>query len=453
MFVRDFYYAMPFPIRALAFNAAGFLQARTRYGKQFKQDLLYLQAMERRTEDEVLTSQLGALRKIVDHAFMTVPYYQRTFGDVGYKPGDLTNLSQIAELPTLTKQDVRSNFTELVSSTYKSATVLHGSSGTTGEPVEVLLPQHLKGPYNYATLYRFYSWADVEFRQRRVSVAGRPITRHAPYAMVNRAENQLYVSARHLNDEALPGILNRLIKYRPSFAQGHPSALAVVAKALLQDSRAIQTTAIFTTSETLYPDQRRLIEKGFGGPVFDTYGMGEMVLMASECEHHDGLHFSPEYGYAEVIGDHSGGGLGGELVGTSLQNFAMPLIRYVTGDLTSPLESDCACGRPFARVKSIEGREDDSLYGPNNSRILPLTLRLRMREAEVGEFQVVQNSLRDIGLVILGSTDEVEDTSRAARAKGVIEELLGRKVTINAKFSDRPILSNSGKQRTVIRHF
>jgi phenylacetate-CoA ligase len=82
--------------------------------------------------------------------------------------------------------------------------------------------------------------------------------------------------------------------------------------------------------------------------VFETYGLAERVAFSSECDRHEGQHLFEEYGVTEFVDDQGepvATGAPGRLTGTSLHNFAMPLIRYVTGDVATPWDRVCACGR------------------------------------------------------------------------------------------------------------
>jgi len=113
------------------------------------------------------------------------------------------------------------------------------------------------------------------------------------------------------------------------------------------------------------PGLREDLREAFGGntTVVDNYGLSEILPVASECRHEDGLHVSDEYVLAEVIDpeteDNVAPGERGELVLTHLQKEAMPLVRYRTGDLTTLVESECACGRSISLPDGVFGRVDN----------------------------------------------------------------------------------------------
>ena len=117
--------------------------------------------------------------------------------------------------------------------------------------------------------------------------------------------------------------------------------------------------------------------------MFETYGNREVMLMATECEEHDGLHVQAENLVVEVVvrRDDTDGtrpaapGELGEVVVTDLHNLAMPFIRYATGDLaTAADDSPCGCGRGLPRIASVEGRTSDVLEDGDGHQVSGIAL-------------------------------------------------------------------------------
>jgi phenylacetate-CoA ligase len=112
---------------------------------------------------------------------------------------------------------------------------------------------------------------------------------------------------------------------------------------------------------------RTAIERAFGCPAYDIYGLSEIVGpgVAGECEARAGLHVCDDHFLPEVIDPATGATLApgreGELVLTTLTKQAMPMVRYRTGDITTLTTTPCACGRTSARIARIKGRSDDML--------------------------------------------------------------------------------------------
>jgi phenylacetate-CoA ligase len=124
----------------------------------------------------------------------------------------------------------------------------------------------------------------------------------------------------------------------------------------------------------VYPDQRSTLEDVFGARVFSWYGHSERLILGGECEYSSSYHHFPDYGVMELA-DADGAIVGepgaqGELVGTTLSNRSMPLLRYRTGDHARLLSSRCDCGRNFQRFDEVVGhRGQDCVIGRHGSQI------------------------------------------------------------------------------------
>ena len=112
---------------------------------------------------------------------------------------------------------------------------------------------------------------------------------------------------------------------------------------------------------------RAALERAFGCPAFDIYGLSEIVGpgVAGECEAREGLHIADDHFLPEIIDPATGApvapGVEGELVLTTLTKRALPVIRYRTGDITTLTPGPCRCGRTSARMARVKGRADDML--------------------------------------------------------------------------------------------
>jgi phenylacetate-CoA ligase len=113
---------------------------------------------------------------------------------------------------------------------------------------------------------------------------------------------------------------------------------------------------------------REKLEAAWGIDACDVYGLSEVIGpgVAAECrEAKSGLHLFDDHFYPEIVDPETGRPVGpgerGELVLTTLTKEAFPVLRYRTGDVTSFVEGDCACGRTHPRIARFSGRVDDML--------------------------------------------------------------------------------------------
>jgi phenylacetate-CoA ligase len=114
----------------------------------------------------------------------------------------------------------------------------------------------------------------------------------------------LTLSSYRMTDQYLPRYIEKIRQYRPRFIQGYPSSITIHARYM--KARKVEPfpglRAVICTSETLYPEQKKLFEDVFQCRVFSFYGLTERVALAGACEHSDHYHTTPEYGVLELIG-------------------------------------------------------------------------------------------------------------------------------------------------------
>ena len=177
-------------------------------------------------------------------------------------------------------------------------------------------------------------------------------------------------------------------------------------------------------AEPLMDHQRQAISEAFGCPVRETYGMAEMAAAGSECGH-GSLHSWPEIGIAEVLKDSSDSavepGQSGRLIGTTLLNAEMPLIRYEVGDraIADGFRDSCECGRTLPPLQRIEGRLNDLIVTPDGRRVYwlnPVFYGIPIRESQI--VQEVVEQLRVLVVAAPGfNTDAVELIRERLRAR------------------------------------
>ena len=152
----------------------------------------------------------------------------------------------------------------------------------------------------------------------------------------------------------------------------------------------------FVGAEPYTEETRRKIEAALGIDVYNSYGLTEMngPGVAFECEGKCGMHVWEDNFVLEIINPATGepvsDGQTGELVLTSINREAMPLLRYRTRDLTSIIPGPCACGRTHRRIHRITGRSDDMLI-VRGVNIFPQQIeRVLMSMPQIGRNYLIQ---------------------------------------------------------------
>ena len=175
-----------------------------------------------------------------------------------------------------------------------------------------------------------------------------------------------------MNEIEINNYTDTINHFKPNAIRGYASSIDYFAKYILNSNTSIQSPdAVFTTAEKLYPRMRERISNAFDCDVYDCYGLNDGGVTAFECEEHSGLHIDTERSVMEIAStDGKQINCGeGKILATTLGNYAMPLIRYDTGDLGYILEDSCSCGRGSKLLKEIIGRDKELLVTPTGKLV------------------------------------------------------------------------------------
>jgi phenylacetate-CoA ligase len=239
------------------------------------------------------------------------------------------------------------------------------TSGTTGTPLDVY--RSFNSMVNEEAFHlQHWHWAGWRHGDRQAVLRGENVVpihrRHPPYWLTDHAGEQLLLSTRHLDRDRAILFASQIQCFGATQLRAYPSAAYHFAAFCEEAGLRIKLNAVITGSEMLYDFQRQCIERVFQARVHDFYGMAERVAFAAECEH-GRMHVNPEYGVVEIV-DAAGRPTEGEgtLVGTTLHNYLMPLIRYRMHDTARWNHEPCPCGRTYPVIERISGRLADQLF-------------------------------------------------------------------------------------------
>lgn len=227
----------------------------------------------------------------------------------------------------------------------------------------------------------------------------------------DRIGNLLVMSSYHLSNATIGAYVAALERFDPVVIQAYPSSIGAIANWLNAAGRRYAGRAlrgVMTSSETLAPGVRAAIVRGFGVAVFDWYGQAERVAAIGTCEQ-GRYHVLTDYGGVELLALADGSS---ELVGTTLNNAAMPLARYRTGDTVlvgNP--APCPCGRVFPTVEAVIGRQERGVTLPDGRLVTRLDrvfqgLDGRLLEGQVHYHGQGRFTLRVVASAAFGSRDE-----------------------------------------------
>ncbi|RJQ53944.1 MAG: phenylacetate--CoA ligase family protein [Nitrospiraceae bacterium] len=413
------YYSMPVALQNAAFSLYGCYMRKKRYNEAYEKACAVLRENELLSVDEHKERQLTALKKMLEHCAKNVPYYQKLFRRTGFDPETFRSEEDLRNIPVLEKRDVLKNPGEFVATNFrKSDLVAEETSGTSGSPLKVYWHKDF---YNWIyALYetRMRGSAGVSISDRRANLTGKVLIRadqkKPPFWRYNLAEKQMYMSSYHLSPANIPFYVEALKKFRPGYIIGYPGSIHPVAEYLASSNDKVPSVkSVISCSEYLLPETRARIEKGFGCKVYNHYGSVEWVAALNECEKGN-LHVSPEFGVIEIL-DAVGGpvpaGQAGEMICTGLLNYAMPFIRYRTGDIGSLNEGSCSCGRTLPLFKTLEGRKMSFLSLPDGRLAGSAALSTAFHAENIIESQMVQEKADAVTLKLV-ITDKFTDNDR-----------------------------------------
>lgn len=283
------------------------------------------------------------------------------------------------------------------------------TSGTSGSPLTLV--QSLGAVIREeAFVQRQLHWIGWRPGQRRAWIRG-DIVAVAPYFRRDPIGKMLVMSSYHLSDATIGAYVAALEAYDPVVIHAYPSSIGAIANWLHAAGRRYAGRAlrgVMTSSETLEPDVRATVERGFGAPVFDWYGQAERVAAIGTCEQ-GRYHLLTDYGGVELLPLADGSC---ELVGTSLNNAAMPLARYRTGDtVLVGSRAPCPCGRVFPTLDAVIGRQERSVTLPDGRLVARLDrvfqgLDGRLLEGQVRYHGHGRFTLRVLATAAFGVQDE-----------------------------------------------
>lgn len=421
--------------------------------------LAYLAQYERDqwlAPEQLAALQWQRLKRLLQHCHREVPYYQQRWRALGIVPEDIRTLADYAQLPVLTKADIRANFEALQANPWRGRLLFKATGGSTGEPMRFGYTRESNDRRN-AVMWRGYGWAGSRMGRRTLflwgGAVGDPTRAHQ---FKDRLYNALF--ARHvlnsfyMTDANMAEYADAIDRCRPQVIVAYVGPLVRLAQWLLASGRKVwQPQTILGAAEALHGFQRQLIEQAFGCPAFNTYGCREFMLIASECEQRQGLHVNADHLLVEL---RQPAGVAaatptGEVVITDLFNYGMPFVRYVNGDMATASSARCGCGRGLPLLGRVDGRVLDAIRTPDG-HILPGEFFPHMLKdvAGVERFQLVQRQLDRLDLAIVRG-DGFDDASLAYIRREVVK-VLGASITLDCRFVDDIPLTPSGKRRVTI---
>lgn len=401
---------------------------------------------ERWTRQQLLVHQDRAFRALREFAYARSPFYRRFHKGYENRP--------LSELPVLTKATMMEHFDEFVTDRalrlkdleahladlkegerFLGRYFVNATSGSTGRRGIFAY-----NPGEWATLlasyFRSSAWAGaVPSPSRRLKMA--VVSTTTPWhqsAMVGATARTWFTPTVRLDASyPVPRIVERLNAWEPETLVTYASMGRFLAEEQLGGRLRIAPHAVFSASEVLTEETRRRMREAWRREPFNVYAATEIATIASECEHHVGMHLFEDLVIAEVVDEQNRpvppGVYGDKVLVTVLFSRTQPLIRYEMSDSVRLTDRRCPSGWPFAMIDGIQGRTQEVLRFPTIDGSLvavhPIVFHDVMDLAPARGWQVVQEP-DGLDVLLAGppgnfSDDElIQKLQTALAAQGVV---------------------------------
>ena len=318
--------------------------------------------------EQIRALQEEKLKKQVKHVYEHVPYYRDLMDKKGVKPDDIKCLDDIRKLPFISKADLRETYPYGMLAVPLSECVrIQSTSGTTGKRVIAYYTQHDIDLWEECCARAIVAAGGTKEDVVQVCYG---------YGLFTGGPG-LNGGSHKVGSLTLPmssGNTDRQIQFmmdlKSTIICCTPSYAAYIGESLKEKGYKPEDNSLkagIFGAEPWTEEMRRDIEKSLGIKAYDIYGLTETSGpgVAFECEEQGGMHINEDHFYAEIIDPETGEvlpeGCEGELVFTSLDKEAFPLLRYRTRDLCVLSREKCSCGRTFVRMAKPKGRSDDMM--------------------------------------------------------------------------------------------
>lgn len=328
----------------------------------------YQEAIECASRETIKAIQDEKLVKQVRHVWENVPYYRALMEKAGVTPDDIQSADDLHKLPFLSKADLREAYPYgLMGKPLKECVRIQSTSGTTGKRVVAFYTQHDIDLWEECCARAIMAAGGTDEDVCQVSYGYGLFTGGPGLNGGSHKVGCLTIPTSSGNTERqimfIRDLNATILCCTPSYA----AYLAETMKEMGLSPEEIPLKAGIFGAEAWSEEMRRDIEKTLGIKAYDIYGLTELSGpgVSFECSAQSGMHINEDHFLAEIIDPDTGEvlpeGSEGELVFTSLDKEAFPLLRYRTRDICSLTAEKCSCGRTHVRMMKPKGRTDDML--------------------------------------------------------------------------------------------
>jgi len=447
------YNALPVPVQNVLCTVDGYRRYRQRFTRHFHEKLHEWEQTVHDAPELHHERQWQGLKALIERARSQVPYY-RFLPQVEDRGDALESIQKtLGEIPPLEKSVYRARTGDfLANDASRTSYAERSTSGTTGTALRIFDGVE-RFAENYAAVWRQRRSFGVDLDDPFFAFTGGITTplrqNRPPFWRIDHYSKRTLFSVYHMSPENLRHYIDRLFVAPARYAEGYPSALHLVGRAMLEAGRPLpegRLAAVFTSSESLLAFQRDTIEKAFGAPVRDHYASTEHVVSMTACSENL-LHVDMEFGIVEVEPvEETDGYVRGPLLVTGLGRPAAPMIRYRIGDVGTKLKSPCPCGRPGDVFLDIDGRIEDYILTPEGRMVGRMDHVFKGR-FDIAEAQIIQDEEDALKVLVIPGNDFDADSVHGLRR--AIQSRVGKTMGVDVMLVESIPREPNGKFRAV----
>lgn len=403
--------------------------------------------------------QNNKVRQIMSYAYEHVSFYHRKFDELGIKPADIRTVADLNKIPVTGRDELQKHSEELVSDDFDANKLITVStSGSTGRPFFTRITD-AEDDFRKVKLLRANIICGQKPRDKWVVVTAPQHMAHVP--TLQRFFG-VYCPVPVSVFDGSKAQLAKMEKLMPDVLDGYSSSLLLLAREADKKGRIeFAPRMIIGGAELIDASSRKYVEGVFNAPFYDEYACVELERLAWQCKEKKGYHIDADSVVMEFLdedGKKVGPGETGEIVCTSLFNYAMPFIRYAVGDVGKvSKESECSCGISFPLMEVIEGRKDSLIVLPDGRVLSPLVFGWIMEffkyYSHINQYRVVQKRIDLFRFIIKKKDSEVDEKHMEVELPQHFRRFLNldvSEVDFEVVFVDEIPLDKSGKLRKVI---
>jgi len=432
-------------------NIYGMIPFEIRNGREYRKWRKFLKKSISIEKYEIMK-----FKETITYAYENVPYYQELLDSLHLKPHDFKTRKDIEKLPLMDKETVRKNYDKMFARDLPTSKTFYVTTGgRSGAPMKFLQSKNMWAK-EVAFIMNFFSKHGFETNMLKASFRGGEfddLPEHI-YWKNNPHASEIHFSPFHINDHTVLYYVNELNRRKIKYFHTYPSSIKLLIENMKKNNLKldykVDTVCLF--SENIIQSDVNLVRNFFGCNVASLFGHSERLVFAdTDTAKLDEFYIDRRYGLFELIDESENvidsNDIKGEMVGTSFDNYAMPLIRYKIGDITSYKDKG-----NFV-IKKIEGRwTQEYLDGKNGmkSYLTALNMHSGIFQNVIKQQFVQYEPGKAVLCIQVNNFFNEEDKKLILDA---FNQKAGHMLEFSIRIVDNFILTHTGKFRNIVKEY